>query len=177
MRKSLATDDGVLALLRGDVIVVNGAILVRGSWKFSDYGFAYLFASLGLIGAFIAFVVGHAWVVALFALVPLGCALAIAWDVARKNRSRRWVRDLGDGIVVIDRGAEFRVADSDFLAMALILKEQYYQGQLQSHLRRFIIWTKADDTRRGKIEMTNTIAQGSTDPLMSLIQRVSDLLF
>ena len=156
---------------------MKDAILVRGSWKFSEYGFAYLFASLGMIATLIAIAVNQEWIAAMFGLVPLGCAFAVAWDVARKIRSRRWVRDLGDGIMIIDRDDKFEVMDNDFLAMALIHKDRYSQGKLQFQFRRFIVWAKAADSIPVRIEMSNAIAPGSTDPLMTMIERISELLF
>src|SRR5437016_6062934 len=76
-------------------------ILVRSSLRAWDFTFLLVIGVGFLIGAALTAVTGT-WVGAVLLAVPgSACLVGSLWGQRRRERLRRWVRDLGDGFLVI----------------------------------------------------------------------------
>lgn len=153
-------------------VLVSQRILVRG---FESAWWLTALRVLGVITLLTALVmyvngVPAAVAVTIGGAILLGISESIALTNARK---RRWVEDLGDGFLVIDRAGEREFRDEQVTAVCLYSQDNYSEGQLKSVTRHFKVWV---DTELSPIEMENKILVDDPDPLAELITRVTDKL-
>ena len=156
---------------------MNDAVLVRGSMRTWDLTLLLVASLVTLLGAGVAALDGQGAVAALLAAVATASALGAIWCRRRRVRLRRWVRDTGSGFVLSDDAGDREVADDQVLSMAVLEKQNYSTGLLQSVTRRFVVWLVTPDTQPEQLEMRNIIKAGAADPLARLIGRLGGRLY
>lgn len=99
---------------------------------------------------------------------------ALAWR--RRVLRRQWVRDTGSGFIILDRQGNRDVQDEDVLMVSSRIDNHYSGGALASYTRTFRAWLGNQGSAPELITMTTTFTATESDPLASLIQRLSNRL-
>jgi len=81
------------------------------------------------------------------------------------------VNDTGDGFSVTDRTGTRQFKDDQVVGLNLFSKPKYAKGLLKSTRRCFHIWVDGEPT---PIKCEDKIMAGDSDPLMGLIERISE---
>lgn len=152
VRSSLRTWDLALVLLGGVGLFVWG-------WIVFENGDQALGVAMQVAGGGIA----------------LGCAVALH----RRKRNRQWIRIEDTGFVLVDHRGETQYDDDQVKSLALQMKANYSNGVKTSDTRTVRLWVENRESVGSPIAqliLKNKVKLSATDPLVTLINRLSQLL-
>ena len=148
---------------------MNEKILVRSTDREWDLRLTMIAGAVAVLCGMLLDTKRH-WEICVL-LISTGCVtLAVASFMRwHRRRQRQWVRDTGDGFVLIDREGEQSFDDAEVTSLAIGLKRNFQNGLLVSNTRRLLVWVQNGDGQ--PLEMVNRIKVDAVDPLGDLIDR------
>jgi len=152
VRSSLRTWDLTLVLLVGIGLFVWG-------WFVFENGDRALGIAMQVIGG--ATVVGS------------------AVGLHRRKKRRQWIRIEEGGFVIVDHLGESQYDDDQVKSLALHVKANYSNGVKTSDTRTVRLWVENRESVGApliQLQLTNKVKLSATDPLVTLINRLSQLL-